>query len=351
MRTLTAGLLAGVMAAALPAIGAAQSTASRAAPYKVPKNHFGQPDLQGFWTNATLTRLERPAGLGERKVLTPEEVAKIEGDEAGRIEAGNKPVDPKTRTEDLPVNCYPGFSGTNCGYDIAWIDPGTRVMRVNGEPRSSFITSTPNGRVPPRKAGAPQAPRLLRTGMQPNDNPETKALGERCIVSFGRSSGPPMLPLLYNNNYQIVQTKDHVAIVVEMVHDVRNVRLGGQHLPSNVRPWMGDSIGRYEGDTLVVETTNFPPLHGFQGSWQNLKVTERFTRTRPNAILYQFTIEDPDVWDTAWGGEYEFSPSDGQIYEYACHEGNYGLQNILAGARQEDELAARRTAAAGTGAQ
>jgi len=343
MRTLTVCLLAGIMAAAVPAVAAAQASAART-PYKAPRTAHGHPDLQGFWTNATLTPLQRPAALGERRAMTPAEVAKTEGDQAGRVEAGNRPVDPKTRTEDLPVNCYPGFSGTNCGYDIGWIDPGSKVMRVDGEPRTSFITTPANGQVPPRKAGAPQPPRLLQAGMRPDDNPETKALGERCIVSFGRSSGPPMLPLLYNNNYQIVQTKDHVAIVVEMVHDVRNVRLNSQHLPSNVRPWMGDSIGRYEGDTLVVETTNFPPLHNFQGAWENLKVTERFTRTRPNAIKYEFRIEDPTVWDAPWGGEYEFSPSDGQIYEYACHEGNYGLQNILAGARQEDEQLARQTA-------
>ena len=343
MRTLTVCLLAGIMAAAVPAVAAAQASAART-PYKAPRTAHGHPDLQGFWTNATLTPLQRPAALGERRAMTPEEVAKIEGDQAGRVEAGNRPVDPKTRTEDLPVNCYPGFSGTNCGYDIGWIDPGSKVMRVDGEPRTSFITTPANGQVPPRKAGAPQPPRLLQAGMRPDDNPETKALGERCIVSFGRSSGPPMLPLLYNNNYQIVQTKDHVAIVVEMVHDVRNVRLNSQHLPSNVRPWMGDSIGRYEGDTLVVETTNFPQRQAYQGAWEKLKVTERFTRVGANRLHYAFTVEDPTIWDTAWGGEYEFYPLNGKIAEYACHEGNYAMEGILSGARQEERMAAQAAA-------
>ena len=172
------------------------------------------------------------------------------------------------------------------------------------------------------------------------DNPETRGLGERCIMGFGRNAGPPMLANgFYNNNYQIVQARDHVAIVVEMVHDTRIVPLNAKHRTDGVRPYMGDSIGWWDGDTLVVETTSFPPSMAYRGAWENLKVTERFTRKGPDRLAYAFTVEDPDVWDTAWGGEYEFSPLDGRVMEYACHEGNYALEGILAGAREQERIA------------
>ena len=174
----------------------------------------------------------------------------------------------------------------------------------------------------------------------------TRALGERCLTSFGFSAGPVMLPLLYNNNYEIAQSKDTVAIVVEMVHDVRIIRIGGKHRTDGGRPWMGDSIGWYEGATLVVETTNFPEATALHGAWKELKVTERFTRVAPHRILYRFKVEDPTVWDRPWSGEYEFSPSKGRIFEYACHEGNYALSGILAGMRA-DESAAERAKVAG----
>ncbi len=151
-----------------------------------------------------------------------------------------------------------------------------------------------------------------------------------------------MLPLLYNNTYKIVQGKDTVAIEVEMVHDVRIIRLNAVHRSDGLRPWFGDSIGHYEGGTLVVETTNFPPSQPFLGSWKNLKVTERFSRAGADRVLYQFKVEDPSVWTEVWGGEYEFSKAAGMLYEYACHEGNYGLPDILAGARAEEAAAAEK---------
>jgi hypothetical protein len=357
MRNLTVCLLASVMSAALvPAIALAAEAAKApaASTYKAPTNVFGQPDLQGVWTNASLTTLERPASYGERLVMTPAEVAKIEGANNEQIAKDNKPTDPSLKVTDLPQDCGRGFVGVSCGYNGGWVDPGDTVMRVGGQPRTGFLL-TPNGRVPARKAGV-QAPanggRVSRANMGPNDNPEQRSLGERCILSFGRSSGPPMLPLLYNNNYQFVQTKDEVAIDVEMVHDVRHVRLNTtRHLPSNIRPWLGDSIGHYEGNTLVVETTNMPQAQQFQGSWENLKITERFTRVSPTRILYRFTIEDPTMWDAAWSGEYEFGPSKGIVYEYACHEGNYALEGILAGARAEEVTASAKSALAAPAAR
>jgi hypothetical protein len=173
------------------------------------------------------------------------------------------------------------------------------------------------------------------------DNPENRSLGERCVMGFGRNAGPPMLANgFYNNDYKIVQSPDAVAIEVEMVHDVRNIRLNSTHRTDGVRPWMGDSIGHWEGDTLVVETTNIPEKMAYHGAWKDLVVTERFTRVGTSELLYQFNIHDPSLWDKDWGGEYTFRPLQGEVYEYACHEGNYALRNILAGARAQEKKAA-----------
>jgi hypothetical protein len=178
------------------------------------------------------------------------------------------------------------------------------------------------------------------------DSYETRSLGERCIMGFGRNAGPPMFPNgFYNNDYQIIQTPDYVGIDVEMVHDLRIIRLNASHRADGVRPWMGDSVGHWEGDTLVVETTNIPQQQNFFGSWKNLKVTEKFTRTAANRMYYQFQVEDPDTWDKPWGGEYEFSTLKGQLYEYACHEGNYALPGMLGGARRAEQEAAAAKAA------
>jgi hypothetical protein len=348
MRYFTACLMAAPLSLSLIATvpAAAGTPAGRAAKavgsYKVPHHSDGTPDLEGPWTNATITPLERPAQYGERQVLTPDETAKLEGARAEQVAFGNRRTDPNSVYDPKAACDLPGFRETACGYNAGWTDPGTLVMRVAGQPRTSFITTTANGRIPPRLPTAPPV-RARNTGDETggrelpglNDNPETRSPPERCLFSFGNISGPVMTPSLYNNNYQIVQGKDSVAINVEMVHDTRLVRLNDKHRTDGVRPYFGDSIGWYEGDTLVVETVGFHPSQSFRGSDQNLKVTERFTRTGPERLLYQFTVDDPTVWATKWGGEYEFVKGEG-VYEYACHEGNYGLMNILAGARDEE---------------
>jgi hypothetical protein len=338
-------LLAGMSIAALAMPSFAATTApAPAVAYKAPLNAYGQPDLEGTWTNATLTVLERPKEYGNRAIMTAEEVKKIEGDDAKAVADGNAPTDPKVKTTDLPHECGRGFSGAGCGYNSAWIDPGSTVMRVNGQPMASFITDPADGRLPPYKAGftAPGMEQYAHRG----ENPENMTLAERCLTSFGYSAGPVMLPLLYNNNYEIAQSKDTVAIVVEMVHDVRLIHIGAKHRTDGERPWMGDSIGWYEGPTLVVETTNFPKATALRGAWKDLKVTERFTRVGPHRILYQFKVDDPSVWDRSWSGEYEFSASKGRIFEYACHEGNYALEGILSGARADEAAAAEKAKAA-----
>ncbi|CAN5144499.1 hypothetical protein BH11PSE2_BH11PSE2_10160 [soil metagenome] len=348
MRHFTAILLAGsVTAALIPAVQAATpapAKPAKTAAFQTPRNSDGTPDLNGAWTNATITPLERPAQYGERLVLTPQETAQLEGVRADQVKLGNRNTDPNSVYDPKAPCDVRGFSEAGCGYNAGWTDPGTLVMRVGGQPRTSFLTSPANGRIPARLATAPRPPAQgtgdesgagrERAGI--NDNPEGRSPPERCLFSFGNISGPVMTPSLYNNNYQIVQSKDYVAINIEMVHDVRMVRLNAKHRTDGLRPYFGDSIGWYEGDALVVETTGYHPMQNFRGSDANLKVTERFTRNGPNSMLYQFTVNDPTVWAADWGGEYEFKRGEG-VYEYACHEGNYGLMNILAGARDEEQ--------------
>jgi hypothetical protein len=319
--------------------------------YKPPRTVDGHPDLQGTWTNATITPLERPDKYGEKLVLTREEAMELERAEAAFNAAADAPTDPKTRVEDLPASCGRGFTGANCGYNNFWVDPGTKVISMDGEYRSSMIVDPPNGKIPKMtpdaqaRFAARMAERRRGDGGGTADGPEARSLGERCIMSFGSSAGPPMIPLLYNNNYQIVQTRDTVMILVEMVHDARIVRLNGKHRPADVRTWMGDSIGHWEGDTLVVETTNIRKEQAFRGSSEKLMVTERFTRIGPKQIKYRFTVEDPDTFTSPFSGEVAMNATGEKIYEYACHEGNYALPGILAGARaKEEEEAAKRKA-------
>jgi len=346
--------LAAASAADKPAAKPAVAAKKISGPYKAPRNIFGQPDLGDFWSNASLTPEQRPAALGDRLVYTPEEAKKLEANAANEFVEGGKPTDPNAPAPkqggELDKTVRPEFAaagGNVGGYNIGWLDPGNNVMRVHGEPRTSFLT-TPNGRIPAPKATATaaQGGRGGGGGLGSFDNPENRSLGERCIISFGRNAGPPMLPNgFYNNNYHFMQGKDEVTIEVEMVHDVRHIALNRTtHLPSNIRPYFGDSIGHWEGDTLVVETTNIPQSQAYAGSWQNLKVTERFTRDADNRLLYQYTIDDPTRWDKPFEGEYEFAPLNGRVLEYACHEGNYALEGMLAGARQAEKEAAAKTA-------
>lgn len=326
MRTLA------IMAAAF----ALAATPALSAGYKAPRNAYGQPDLGGIWTNATITPLERPAAY--KDLILPEaEAAKLEHATDQQNAEGLKPSDPNAKVSDLPVDCGRGFKGVDCGYNSFWTDPGTRLIRIDGQPRASIIVDPPNGKLPPMTPEAQKrfAERFSRNNPRAFDGPESRSLGERCILSFGTSAGPPMLPLLYNNTYQIVQNRDEIAIEVEMVHDVRIVRLNAKPLPGNVRQWMGDSLGHWEGDTLVVETTKLRPEQGFRGaSGATLKVTERFTRVSPTQVLYRFTVEDPATYTAPFTGEVALNATKGPIYEYACHEGNYALQGILAGARE-----------------
>jgi len=342
-RTLAAALAFTALTAfcAVPAAVQAQTNpAAIAKGYKAPRNHWGQPDLAGNWTNATITPFERDAKLGDRLVLSEDEARALEGVNAKLNEDGAKPTDPKLKVTDLPYECGRGFKGVDCGYNNFWVDPGTKIIRMNGEPRSSVIVEPKNGRMPAmtKEAQGRLQARMGSARVGNFDGPERRPLGERCIMSFGSSAGPPMLPSLYNNNYSIIQNGDEVMIQVEMVHDSRIIRLNAKHDPSGLRKWMGDSVGQWEGDTLVVETINLRAEQGLRGAGgETLKVTERFTRISPQQILYQFELDDPATYTAPVKGEVALNATKGPIYEYACHEGNYALPGILAGAREEEK--------------
>lgn len=304
------------------------------AEYKVPRLADGTPDLQGFWTNSTATPFERSAELGNRRSFTDAEAAAIAKAATGAVEADARPSDPneKIKAGDLPPVG---------NYNLFWKDRGMSVQVIDGEQRTSMIIDPANGRIPEITAAARArngARRGTRVGAA--DGPEQRGLGERCLLSFGSSGGPPMLPTMYNSYYQIVQSPGYVMVLVEMVHDARIIRINDKHTPDTIRKWMGDSIGHWDGDTLVVETQGFRPDQNFRGSSPDMKVTERFTRAAADQIVYRFTIEDPSTFTSSFTGELAFTPANGDIYEYACHEGNYALPGILAAEREQEKAEA-----------
>ena len=297
------------------------------------KTWFGDPDLQGTWTNASLTSLERPDSY-ETLAVTDQD-AKI------AIRMSNEfveSVDNPYEEGESPQ------AGDNVGgYNVAWMDPGTELFKIDGKYRSSILTYPEDGKLPRR---------YIRWGLEGYgiykmfavaDHPEERTLGERCLVGFGSSGGPPMLNVLYNNHYQIVQSPGYVMILVEMNHDARIIRLESNHNPSNMKPWLGDSIGTWEGNTLVVRTKNHHPQQKFRAGirhqiliMEEAEITEKFTRINEQEILYQFEVNDDKAYKDTWRGEMPLRAADGEIYEYACHEGNYAMANILAGARAEE---------------
>ena len=374
MRMATRSALAGLtcvvltLGLALPALTQTQDAATQA--WILPRTPEGHPDLQGNWTNATMTLIERPPGY--ERVMTPEQVAALEGDRAtfidthladsdpdrvapavGGVSWGESLDDEASALYDKTSALYDAASGGTGGYNIFYIDPGDRVAVWNGEPRSSLVVDPPDGRIPALSPEGEKARSELaqqRAQFGDYDNPENRPLAERCLLSFGSNAGPPMIPnYFYNNNYTIVQTADHVMIMTEMVHDARIIKLGEPTpLPAHIRPWLGDSWGRWEGDTLVVETTNLPrkQLNGntnFAGGSEDFKVTERLTRVDAHTINYEFTIDDPAFYSSPWTVQVPFKALPDLVYEYACHEANYALSNVLVGARWQE----RETAEAG----
>ena len=296
--------------------------------YNSPRTPDGQPDLQGVWSNALSTPLERPEALGAKEFYTPEELAAREGRAAQGGRGGARAAEPGT-VGDVH------YDVSQFGLDRAHSKQATSM-------RTSLIVG-PEGKVPPllpeaQKRAADRA--ALNRGHQ-FDGPENRGLSERCIT--WPNEGPPMLSPGYNSNLQIVQGAGYVAIMQEMIHDVRVIPLDNRpHLPSSVHQWFGDSRGHWEGNTLVVDTTNFTDRFPFHGSSDKLHVVERFTRTAEDTITYQFTVNDPTTWDKPWTAEIPWVKNDALVFEYACQEGNYGMANVLSGARATEKEAAEK---------
>jgi len=301
----------GVSLASIPAAG--QKT------WTPPHTPDGKPDLQGIWNNATLTPLERDAAYAGKPTLNEKEAADFE----------------KAMLRDVDADRRDGaaVADVNRAYNEFWRDRG----KITPDRRTSLIIDPPDGRVPPLTPAAQKlaAERAALSRGHEFDGPENRSLAERCIAV--PNAGPPMLPANYNANYQIVQAPGYVALVSEQIHDVRIIPTDGRpHLPQDVRQLLGDSRGRWDGNTLIVETTNFTDRTSFRGSGEHMHLTERFTRTGPDTMTYEFTVDDPATFTRPWTARIPMTMAKGPLFEYACHEGNYGLAGSLAGARAEE---------------
>jgi hypothetical protein len=306
-----------LLLAALP-LGAQVPSAKT---WQAPRTPDGKPDLQGVWTSATLTPLERPSDLANKPLFATKEEAEQWTKQF--LQANNRDRRDGSAQEDV-----------SRAYNEFWFSRGDTVVPTL---RTSLIIDPPEGRIPAltpdgqkRAAARAEAQRL-----HPADGPEDRPLTDRCIL--WPVAGPPMIPGGYNNNYQIVQGPGYVMIVVEMIHDVRVIPTDGRpHLPPTIRQWMGDPRGHWEGETLVVDTTNFTNKTTFRGSGENLHLVERFTRTAPGQLMYEFTVNDPESFTRPWTAQIPMGKADGPLVEYACHEGNYAMEGILRGARLQE---------------
>ncbi|MEQ1781372.1 MAG: hypothetical protein ABMA14_08435 [Hyphomonadaceae bacterium] len=292
--------------------------------YKVPRLAIGQPDLQGVWSNASNTTMRRP-GTMKNLVMTDEQAAKARAENPSNI---RQATDDNQKTTDGLLDGKDLKSGR--GYNAFWIDPGNNYANVKGTWRTSWIVDPPNGQVPGKPGAKVDRPAAIGTGY---DNPEERNLNERCIIL--NTSGPPIGNYLYNNNLRIVQSPDHVVIESEMIHDTRIIPLNAKHGPKELAPWMGDSIGWWDGDTLVVETVNMTRGGSTIQISPAGKITERFSRYNDKQVFYEFEVDDPTLYSQTWKGQMGLNASPG-LYEYACHEGNMGLLGILEGGRQAD---------------
>ena len=348
---LGASILAIVFAAAMPA-SAQQSIAAEGSfksplpffkdlkawdpNYKVPRTPDGKPDLQGTWSSASLTTMSRGGqnGTGSFGLVIPQDtIDKLTANSYYNQRLAN---DNKRTNEAATAGDGQG-GGDVKGYNNFWIDPGSEYAKVNGEYRSSWVVEPADGRVPRASNGNA---RLNMAARSTNTGPEVRTLGDRCLIPFGSQGGPPMTNAMYNNHIQIVQTPDHILLDIEMNHDARIVRIQKpgeteKRFPEPVKRWFGDSIGWWEGDTLVVETRNVHPIQERAGavpiSYESGKVTERFRRVSDKEIDYQYTVEDPKYYKSAWKGQMPLRLSTEKVFEYACHEGNYALPGILRG--------------------
>ena len=334
-------LLAGLLLAPLAAGAAAEETEN----WVPPRTAAGHPDLGGVWDFRTLTPLERPRDLGERALLTEEEARGMEARAAARSERLARPTTGERGPEPS--------SSIGVPYNDFWMDQRAGV--VEGR-RTSLIIDPSDGHLPALRAGVEvqrageERPTVFPVRVKAagigTDGPESRGLAERCVMGF--NEGPPLMPRGYNQNIRFVQTADRVVLLNEMIHDVRIIRLDSEHLPPDVRRWLGDSIGWWEGDTLVVETTNFrnetasytPDAYTAFGSGLTLRLVERFRRVAEDLLLYEYTVDDPQTFSRPFTVALSLRPGEGGIFEYACHEGNYALRHMLEGARASESTGA-----------
>ncbi len=328
----SSAVVATMIAIELSSLGVAQAQTPAADTSGPPLTAWGAPDLRGIWDFRTITPLERPKNLAGKQVHTQIEADQLEERTAQRRIEADSPA--------IPERCIgsPNFVDCIGSYNQLWFDRGTEVT---ADRRTSLIVDPPEGRIPPLTPEArKRSDAVAEIRRRPPRGPEDRRVGTRCIVGF--NSGPPMSPSAYNNNMQLFQTPRYVAILNEMVHDVRIIPLDGRtHLPSHMRQWMGDSRGRWEGHTLVVDTTNLTDQTMFKGSGKNLHVVERFSRVDADTLRYEYTIDDPESFERSWTAVVPMRRTEGPIFEYACHEGNYGMFNILSGARAAEKAAAQ----------
>ncbi len=322
----------------------------------------GHRDLSGTYDVGTLTPMQRPPELGEMMSLTDEEAAVFGAKATAALDRRNNIVpsvntevsDPNRGAPPVGGDGSTGASGNVGGYNTFWIDPGSGAFQIDGQWRTSILIDPTNGRHPARtqeqiaadssaRSDGRGRPRQndgtaywLEAGLDapgPFDNMEQRPFAERCLIGFGSTAGPPMLPVLYNNHKRIVQGNTTIMILTEMNHDARTIRMNAEHDPSEIRKWLGDSIGHWEGDTLVVETTNFRDRPSFTQGSRIMTVVERFTMESADKLIYSFTVKDQTVWVSPFTGEYAWTRSNDKLFEYACHEANYSFEGIMRGAR------------------
>ncbi len=315
---------------ATPLTAAEGKTEGKQGEWTPPRTAWGVPDLRGVWDFRTITPLERPRTLGEKQTFdSAEEAEQFRTEELARRNKDRRAADGISREQDVR-NAYNQF----------WWDFGDQLIE---DGRTSLVVDPPDGRIPPLTALASKRYGAMRAARaRPPHGPEDRGVAERCILGF--NAGPPYTPSAYNNNVHIFQTPGYAVLLIEMVNDARIVPLDGRaHLPDHIRQWRGDARGRWEGDTLVVESTNFTDKTSFRGSGKNMRLVERFTRVGPERIVYQYTIEDPESFDRPWTTLIPMKKTDQPMYEYACHEGNYSMFTMLEGARATEGAGAQET--------
>ena len=360
------------MAASVSSLALLAGAALAAGSSEIPRRPDGKPDLSGTYDLATLTPLARPPQFGDKASLTKEEAEAYAAHWNRNVAKDLEPSDPDREAPAaggviFAIPEFDGAAGGVGGYNTFYLDLGDATFELDGRYPTSILVDPPDGQLPPLTAEGARRQALNAANREetnsgtawwidlesgPFDDPELRPVAERCLLGFGSTAGPPTLPnYFYNNLKRIVQTDDHLMIVAEMIHDARIIRIDDAHDPPEIRRWLGDSVGRWDGDVLVVETVHFRDTPSFTQGTREMKVTERFRRLDAETLLYEFTVDDPTTWTRPWSGRFPWAQVADRVYEYACHEGNYSFGGILRGARQLEREALEARVGSGSGAR